>query len=58
MTLEKVFNIILNAYELSKDHFFGPENRIYYLYLLSSLDFSFICVQQNKEKKILLFLHI
>ena len=37
MTIEKVFNIIVDAYELSKDHFFGPENRIYHLYLLSSL---------------------
>ena len=30
MTLEKVLNIIVDAYELSKGHFLGPENRIYY----------------------------
>ena len=51
MTLEKVFNIIVDAYELSKDHFFGPENRIYYLYLLSSLILALFVYSRIKKKK-------
>ena len=31
MTLANVLNTIVDAYELSKDHFLGSENRIYYL---------------------------
>ena len=51
MTLEKVFNIIVDAYELSKDHFFSPENRIYYLYLLSSLILALFVYSRIKKKK-------
>ncbi len=51
MTLTKVLNIILDAYELSKDHFFDSENRIYYMYLLSSLLLSLFVYSRRKKKK-------
>ena len=51
MALEKVFNIIVDAYELSKDHFSDPENRIYCLYLLSSLLLALFVYSRRKKKK-------
>ena len=51
MTLDKVLNIIVDAYELSKDHFLGPENRIYYVYLLSSLLLALFIYKRIKKKK-------
>ena len=51
MTLEKVLNIIIDTYELSKDHFFDPENRIYYLYLFSSLLLALFVYSRRKKKK-------
>ena len=51
MTLSEVLNIIVDAYELSKDHFLGPENRIYYLYLLSSLLLALFVYTRRKKKK-------
>ena len=51
MSLDKVFNIIVDAYELSKDHFLGPENRIYYVYLLSSLLLALFIYKRIKKKK-------
>ena len=51
MTLAEVLNIIVDAYELSKDHFLGPENRIYYLYLLSSLLLALFVYTRKKKKK-------
>ena len=51
MILDKVLNIIVDAYELSKGHFLGPENRIYYLYLLSSLLLALFVYKRIKKKK-------
>lgn len=52
MIIAEVLNIIVDAYELSKDHFLGPENRIYYLYLLSSLLLAlFVYLKRRKKKK-------
>jgi len=51
MTLVDVLNTIVNAFELSKDHFLGPENRIYYLYLISSLLLALFVYSRRKKKK-------
>ena len=51
MTLKDVLNTIVDAYELSKDHFLGPENRIYYLYLVTSLLLALFVYTKGMKKK-------
>ena len=50
MTLSEVLSIVIDTYELSREHFLGSENRVYYLYLLSSLILA-LFVYNNKKKK-------
>lgn len=50
MSLIEVLNVVIDAYKLSKDHFLSPENRIYYLYLISSLALAFYVFTKRKKK--------
>lgn len=51
MKLSEIFVVLKEALELSKTHFVNAENRIYFLYLLSSLALAFFIYKKNKSKK-------
>lgn len=51
MNLTDVYNIIIETFELSKSYFFNSENRIFHLYLVSSLVLAFYVFTKSKVKK-------
>ena len=50
MNIVDIFDVIVDAYKLSKNHFINSENRIYFLYLLSSLALAFFVFNKSKKK--------
>lgn len=51
MELNDIFSVINEAIELSKAHFLNSENRIYFMYLLSSAALAFFIFIKSKTNK-------
>tara|TARA_B100000886_G_scaffold68449_1_gene43156 strand:+ start:180 stop:1139 length:960 start_codon:yes stop_codon:yes gene_type:complete len=51
MSLTEVISLVIDTYELSKNHFLNSENRIYFIYLISSIALAFYVFIKTKTKK-------
>ena len=51
MNLSEIYSVIIEAFDLSKAHFINSENRIYILYLASSLGLAFIVYYKTSSKR-------
>jgi len=51
MSLTEVISLVVDTYELSKNHFLNSENRIYFIYLISSIALAFYVFIKTKTKK-------
>lgn len=51
MNLSEIYSVLIEAFVLTKAHFINSENRIYFLYLISSIVLAYFIYYKNKVNK-------